>query len=89
MTVIAQLAKKYNATQDLAAIEDVTIPSLSRLAVMKNVTTEDWNSLITSITPLKWQLEALVGGTWSECWTGLKSRFPEYLQKLQQTAQEE
>jgi hypothetical protein len=89
VTEIATLAKKYNATQELATIEDVTIPALSRLAVQKNVSTEDWNNLITAITPLKWQLEALVGGTWAECWTGLKSRFPEYLQKLQQTPQEE
>ena len=43
---------------------------------------------ITAITPLKWQLEALVGGTWAECWQGLKSRFPEYLQQLQKTIQE-
>jgi hypothetical protein len=74
--------------QDLATIPDVTIPTLTRLAVQKKVSTEDWNNLITAITPLKWQLEALVGGTWAECWQGLKSRFPEYLQQLQQTIQE-
>lgn len=85
---IAALAKKYNAVQDLATISDVTIPTLTRLAVQKKVSTEDWNNLITAITPLKWQLEALVGGTWAECWQGLKSRFPEYLQQLQQTIQE-
>lgn len=85
---IAALAKKYNAVQDLALIEDVTIPTLTRLAVQKKVSTEDWNNLITAITPLKWQLEALVGGTWAECWAGLKSRFPEYLQQLQKTIQE-
>ena len=86
---IVKLAKAKNALQDLAAIEDVTIPSLTLLALQYGVTTEEWNGLITTLTPLQWHLLAIVGGSWADCWQGLKSRFPEYLQELQQATQEE
>ena len=63
-------------------MEDITIPNLEALARLKSVTQEDWNSLITAITPLKWQLEAVEGKLWSECWQGLKSRFAVHLGEL-------
>lgn len=87
VTAIAQLAQAHDALEDLAAIQDVTIPSLTALATQKGVTSAEWNSLITTITPMKWQLEALVGGTWQECWEGLKGRFASYLESLQQSNQ--
>ena len=89
VTEIVKLAKAKNALQDLAAIEDVTIPSLTRLAVQYGVSTDEWNALITTLTPLQWHLLAIVGGSWADCWQDLKGRFPEYLQELQQASQEE
>jgi len=80
---IVKLAQKYYALQDLIAMEDITIPNLQALATGKGVSLEDWTALISEITPMKWQLEAVVGGTWAECWDGLKSRFKSYFEEIQ------
>ena len=79
---IYNLAAKYNAIPDLISMTDITIPSLMELAQSKNVSLSDWNNLISEITPMKWQLEALVGGTWAECWDGLKSRFASWIAEI-------
>lgn len=82
--LIVQIAKAHDALEDLAAITDVTIPNLEALAISKGVMPDstEWLTLITSITPLKWQLEAIEDTTWAECWAGLKSRFQEYLAEI-------
>ena len=76
---IKALAVKYDAISDLASLEDITIPNLRALADEKGVTPEDFGALITELTPYKWQLEAVTGFTWAECWEGLKSRFAQWL----------
>ena len=82
---IVGLAQKYGALQDLALIPEITIPALQALAQDKGVTLADWNDLIAAITPYKWQLEAVVGETWQDCWAGLKSRFRSYMAELLQS----
>ena len=79
---IVNLARKYNAVEDLLAIDDITIPALQELASSKGVSVEDWNELISILTPMKWQLEALVGATWAECWEDLKARFGGYVSEI-------
>lgn len=79
---IVALAVKYNALDDLKKVGDITIPNLKALAESKEVSLTDWNALISSITPMVWQLEAVVGGTWADCWQGLKSRFAQWMEEI-------
>lgn len=79
---IVALAVKYDALEDLKAVGDITIPNLKALAERKEVSLTDWNALISSITPMVWQLEAVVGGTWADCWQGLKSRFAQWMEEI-------
>ena len=80
--LIVHLALEYDAIEDLIQIEDITIPNLQALATAKGVPLARFGQLITEITPIKWQLEAVVGRTWAMCWQGLKSRFPEYISQI-------
>lgn len=89
VAAIVELAKKKNALEDLAAMEDVNIPNLTALAAAKGVSPEEWNNLITSLTPMQWQLLAVVGGTWADCWDGLKSRFPQIMEEILSELQQE
>ena len=79
---IVGLASKYDAMGELMAMDDITIPSLQSLAESKGVSLSDWGELISTITPMKWQLEAVVGLTWAECWQGLKSRFAQWMAEV-------
>ncbi len=83
---IAALARKYDAMDALLALEDITIPILTALANEKGVPETEFGALITSLTPYKWQLEAVTGLIWSDCWDGLKSRFKKWIQELSQVA---
>lgn len=82
VAAIKALAVKYDALDDLKALNDITIPTLTELAVEKGVPMEEFGALITGLTPYKWQLEAVVGLTWAECWEGLKSRFAQWLEEI-------
>ena len=79
---IVALAQKYDAVPDLVAMEDITIPNLQALAVAKGVPDAEFGALIVQLTPYKWQLEAITGTTWAECWEGLKERFGEIMQGI-------
>ena len=79
---IFDLADKYDAIVDIAIMEDISIPSLQKLASDKQVSYEDMSAALTRVSLLKWQLEAVVGCVWAECWQGLKSRFAGYWQEL-------
>lgn len=80
--LIAGLARRYDAVQDILSMSETGIPELQALAVRKGVPQEDFNALISEITPLKWQLEAVTGGTWAECWVGFKSRIQAHVAAL-------
>lgn len=82
VAAIAALAQKYDAIQDIASMEDITIPNLRALAVEKGVPDEEFGALITTLTPYKWQLEAVTGLVWADCWEGLKSRFMQWMQEI-------
>lgn len=79
---IASLAVKYNALAELASIEDISIPSLLELANEKGVTTSDLQGTMTLVQIYVLQLQAVTGGTWAECWDGLKSRFAAWLLEI-------
>lgn len=79
---IKALAVKYDALADLLALEDITIPTLTALAAAKGVPMEEFGALITTLTPYKWQLEAVNGVSWAECWSGLKSRFAQWMEEI-------
>ena len=82
--LILQLASAHDAINDIVQMQDITIPNLESLAISKGVATDsaEWLALIASITPLKWQLEAIEDTTWAQCWQGLKSRFPAIMQEI-------
>ena len=79
---IVSLARKYNALEDLMGMQDLNIPALHELAVSKGVPEAEYGALITLLTPYKWQLEAVTGLPWADCWTGLKSRFQQWAQEI-------
>jgi hypothetical protein len=79
---IVTAAAHYNAVQELISIEDITIPNLRALANQKGMPDSEFDALITKLTPYKWQLEAVENTTWAECWDGLKSRFPQWIQEI-------
>lgn len=81
---IVALAIKYNALEDLASMQDITIPNLKALADSKGVPEEEYGALITMLTPYKWQLEAVTGQLWAECWEGIKSRWQQWMQEINQ-----
>lgn len=85
VAAIAALAKKYDALDELLAMKDITIPNLTALAAAKDVPDAEFGALITALTPYKWQLEAVTGLKWAECWEGLKGRFIQWIQELAQT----
>ena len=80
--LIAGLAVKYDAVEDVLDMTHPTIDSLTVLATQKGVPAEELGALITAITPHKWQLEAVQGMLWSECWDGMSSRLPQIVQKI-------
>ena len=75
-------AVQYGALQDLAEMDDITIPALKELATGKGMPDAEFDALITKLTPYKWQLEAVENMTWADCWAGLKSRFAQWMQEL-------
>lgn len=78
---IAALAVKYDALSDLAELQ-LTIPSLLQLAAEKQVTDADMQAVKADVAILVLDLLAKEGGDWASCWDGLKSRFPQWLQEL-------
>ena len=80
--VIVDLAQRYDALNELARLEDVSIPTLLEVATRYGVTAADLQGAETSILILARPLEAVTGGTWGEAWDGLKSRFAGYLEQL-------
>lgn len=79
---IAALARKYDAMADLANIGDVTIPALLALANEKGVTPADLQNTMSLVQIYVLQLQAVEGGTWQECWDGIKSRWSTWLAEI-------
>jgi hypothetical protein len=79
---IVALAVKYNALEDLASMPDLNIPALHELALSKGVPEAEYGALITLLTPYKWQLEAVTGLPWAECWDGMKSRWAQWMEQI-------
>lgn len=79
---ILAAATQYDAVQDIASMQDITIPALKELANQKGMPDSEFDALITKLTPYKWQLEAVENTTWADCWQGLKSRFAQWMQEI-------
>lgn len=75
---IMDLVKKYGAEEEFSGME-LSIPAMMELATSKGVTSQDLQECMTKVQIYVYQLEAVTGGTWAECWEGLKSRFAGYL----------
>ena len=75
--LICRLASKYDALEDIAAMEDITIPNLQKLAEAKNVSSSDMMETMMGIQLQVLQLQAVSGGTWADCWKALKDKFQE------------
>lgn len=75
----AQLALKYDALDDLKALEDINIPSLLALAQAKHVTSMDLQEAMCVVQIQVLQLEAVTGDTWAGCWDGFRERFTQWL----------
>ena len=84
----AELALLYNALDDLASLEEISIPSLLALAQEKNVTSEHLQYTMCTVQIYVLQLEAVTGDTWAGCWEGLRSRFAQWLNEWNQTRAE-
>ena len=85
VSAIKALAVKYDALSDLAQLianDQLAIPNLLQLAAAKGVSDVEIGALISGLTPYKWQLEAVTGLLWAECWDGLKSRFAQWMQEV-------
>lgn len=83
VAAIVALAKEYDALSELKDMDDITIPNLRELATAKGVADGVFDALVTKLTPYKWQLEAVNGTTWAQCWEGLKSRFAQWVRELE------
>ena len=76
---IVALAQKYNAVEDLVALDNINIPSLRALAKQHSVTARDMAAIEIEVLVLARDLEAIVGLSWTDTWNGLKERFPIYV----------
>ena len=79
--LIVALARKYNAVEALARMTELSIPSLLALANEYSVTAVDLQETMTGVQIYVLQLQAVTGGTWAECWDGLKSRWEQWMQE--------
>lgn len=79
--LIASLALKYGALDELSHME-LNIPALMALAAEHGVTAEDLQGTMTQVQIYVLQLQAVTGGTWAECWDGLKERWMRWMQEI-------
>jgi len=79
---IYAIAKKYNAVQDIARLEDLTIPALEQLMAQYGVTPEDKAEVLGVVQLQSLELMALNPEGWAAIWEGFKSRFAELFQQV-------
>ena len=82
VSVIFDLAVRYDAVNELSHLDAVSIPSLLDVSSRYGVTAGDLQAAETSILILARHLEAITGLSWADTWDGLKSRFPGYVAEL-------
>ena len=80
VAAIRALAEKYDATADVEALDDITIPALTELASRRHVAEADLASTMLAVQIQVLQLQAVTGLTWADAWDGLKSRFKTWWQ---------
>lgn len=84
---IAALVIKYNAVEDVKAMETINIESLLALAAEKGVTDEDMALLKEDIVLLKTDLEGKMDANWYTIWNNwLKGAIGEALQNMEEAA---
>lgn len=82
VSIIFDLAVRYDAVNELSRLESVTIPSLLGLSDRYGVSQGDLQKAETTILILARHLEAITGLSWADTWDGLKNRFPVYVAEL-------
>ena len=71
---------------NLAELPDVNIQAMLAAAQQAGVQPADIADATAMLLAAKADIEAEAGGSWAECWQGLKGRLPGYLQELAQNA---
>jgi hypothetical protein len=85
---IAAVVVKYNAIEDVKAIEDINIESLLALAEQKGVTDEDMAALKGDIVMLKTDLEGKMDANWYQIWNSwLKGAITEAMRHIEEALQ--
>lgn len=85
---IAAVVVKYNAIEDVKAIEDINIESLLALAAEKGVTDEDMAALKGDIVMLKTDLEGKMDANWYGIWNGwLKGAIADAMHHIEEALQ--
>ena len=79
---IHAIAKKYDALQDIARLEDLTIPALEQLMAQYGVTPEDKAEVLGVVQLQSLELMALDHGGWPAIWEGFKGRFAELFRQV-------
>lgn len=71
---------------DLTALPDINISAMLQAAQAAGATAAEIAEATAMLLAAKADIEAEAGGSWAECWQGLKERLPGYLQELAQNA---
>lgn len=82
VVAIVNLAKKYNAIEEIASLDEITIPNLMAVKARHSVMNEDMNNLMSELSVCQLQLQAVVGGTWQTVWEDFKTRFPSIISDI-------
>jgi len=71
---------------DLAALPDINIGAMLTAAQQAGATAAEIADATAMLLAAKADIEAEAGGSWAECWRGLKGRLPGYIIELAQNA---
>lgn len=71
---------------NLAELPDVNIQAMLAAAQQAGATAAEIADATAMLLAAKADIEAEAGGSWAECWAGLKERLPGYIAELAQNA---
>lgn len=71
---------------DLTTLPDINIGAMLAAAQAAGATAAEIADATAMLLVAKADIEAEAGGSWAECWQGLKGRLPGYFQELAQNA---
>jgi hypothetical protein len=71
---------------DLTTLPDINISAMLQAAQAAGATPAEIADATAMLLAAKADIEAEAGGSWAECWQGLKGRLPGYIAELSQNA---